>query len=125
MLIGSVMTKHPWTIGSDQPLVAAHTIMREHNIRHLPVLAEGKVVGIVSQRDLHLVETLLDVDPRRVTVDEAMTPEPYTVGPRASVARVARDMARTRHGSAVVMERGKVVGIFTTTDALALLARLA
>ncbi len=70
------------------------------------------------------MESLRDVDPRVVRVDEAMTREAFTVGPRASLVRVARHMAERKHGSAVVVERGRVVGIFTTTDALDALAVL-
>jgi acetoin utilization protein AcuB len=46
------MTRSPLTIGQDQPLAAAHRMMREHRVRHLPVLDGGMLVGVVSQRDL-------------------------------------------------------------------------
>src|SRR5690606_1318822 len=78
------MTQSPHTIGRDQTLAAAHRVMREHGIRHLPVLEGGKLVGIVSQRDLHLLETLDDVDPEQVEVSEAMTQDVYAVGPRTA-----------------------------------------
>ncbi len=122
--VGRYMTGMPHLIQRHESLLAAHRAMREHRIRHLPVLHGRRLVGIVSDRDLHLVETLRDVDPRVVRVDEAMTPEPFTVGPGASLLRVARSMARGKYGSAIVMERGRVVGIFTTTDALDALAGL-
>ncbi|HKB07185.1 MAG TPA: CBS domain-containing protein [Candidatus Polarisedimenticolia bacterium] len=53
-----------------------------------------------------------------------MTPGPYTVGPRTSLAKVARSMAKAKYGSAIVMDRGRIVGIFTATDALEALAGL-
>ncbi len=124
MTIGRFMTPMPLTIGADQPLSLAHEIMRSKKIRHLPVLRNGDVVGIVTQRDLALIETLEDVDPAIVTVDEAMTPEPYLVRRSARVEQVARHMAAHKYGCCVVVERGHVVGIFTTVDALALLADL-
>ena len=124
LTIEAFMTPMPHSIGPDQTLTAAHEMMRNHDIRHLPVLQAGRLVGILSQRDLHLVETLEDVDPDEVTVEEAMTLDPYTVGPRAHVRTVATEMAEHKHGSAVVMRDGRVVGIFTTVDALRALASL-
>jgi acetoin utilization protein AcuB len=114
----------PHLIQRDATLSAAHQAMREHRIRHLPVLDGRRLVGIISDRDLHLIETLRDVDPRVVRVDEAMTPEPFTVGPRTSLASVARSMAGSKYGSAIVVDRGRITGIFTTTDALEVLATL-
>ncbi len=121
-VIADYMTPSPHTIGIGQPLIAAHELMRAHQIRHLPVLDGGNVVGVVTMRDLHLVETIKDVDPQTVTIEDAMTPEPYCVGPRASLRKVAAEMAAKKLGSAIVMQRGRVVGIFTTNDALRALA---
>jgi acetoin utilization protein AcuB len=106
------------SISRDQTLATAHKMMREHRIRHLPVLDRGVLVGIVSDRDLRFIETLRDVDPEEVLVEEAMTREPYFVAPDALVKDVADEMARHKYGCAVVMDRAKIVGIFTTTDAL-------
>jgi acetoin utilization protein AcuB len=116
--VGDFMTKSPVLIGADQPLSLAHQLMRKKRIRHLPVLAGGRLVGVVSLRDLHLVETLQDVDASRVRVDEAMSPDVYYVAGDAPLKRVAREMARRKLGSAVVLEGSKVVGVFTTIDAL-------
>jgi acetoin utilization protein AcuB len=118
------MTNAPHSIGVDQSLALAHQVMREHRIRHLPVLRAGKLVGLVSQRDLYLVETLKDVDPGAVTVEEAMAAEAYAVPPTALLSRVAKTMAEKRYGCAVVMEGGEVVGIFTAVDALSALAKI-
>lgn len=116
------MTVCPLTIGLSQPLSVAHEMMRARRIRHLPVLDNGDLVGVVSIGDLHLIETLKGVDPSVVTVEEAMTPEPYAVKADAPIGDVALEMATRRYGSAIVMERGKVVGMFTTVDALYALA---
>ena len=118
LTIQQFMTRTPHTIGKDQTLTAAHRMMREHDIRHLPVLEDGRLVGLLSQRDLHLIESLEDVDPDQVTVSEAMSSEVFTVGPRATVRKVATEMATRKLGSAVVMDDSTVVGVFTTTDAL-------
>jgi len=121
--ISAFMTKSPHTVGRNQTLAHAHEVMRKHNIRHLPVLEGGKLVGLVTERDLRLIETLKDVDPSEVTVEEAMSQEVYSVTPEALLADVAKEMAEHKYGSAVVMEgASKVVGIFTTVDAMSALS---
>ncbi len=119
------MTRGAQTIGHQEPLAAAHRIMNEYAIRHLPVLENGSLVGIVSQRDLHFIETLRDVDPDLVKVCEAMSPEVYTTTARTSLRRVAAEMAARKLGSAVVVDADhRVEGIFTTSDALRALAEI-
>jgi acetoin utilization protein AcuB len=116
------MTEAPHTVGAEQTLAAAHELMRKYQVRHLPVLHGGKLVGLLSVRDLHLVETLPDVDPNQVLVEEAMSGEPFTVRPDADLAEVAAEMAEQKLGSAVVTDGTKVIGVLTTVDALRALA---
>jgi acetoin utilization protein AcuB len=118
------MTASPHSIGRDQPLAVAHRLMREHDLRHLPVLERGKIVGVVSQRDLYFLETFAAVDQETECVDEAMTSDVYCVAPDARIEEVVAEMARHKYGCAVVVENSKTVGVFTTTDALHLLAGL-
>ncbi|HEV8245795.1 MAG TPA: CBS domain-containing protein [Polyangiaceae bacterium] len=118
------MTTCPITIGAEQPMLQAHRLMRAERIRHLPVLHGGKIVGIVSDRDLHLIETLRDVDPEKISVEEAMTPDPYCVSPDAPLDEVVMTMAERKYGCAVVQEQGKVVGILTTVDVCRAFAEL-
>ena len=118
------MTPAPHTISTRQTLAEAHQAMRERGVRHLPVVEEGKLVGVVSQRDLYLLETLRGVDVGRELVEEAMTDAPFVVGPDASLEEVAEAMANRKHGSAVIVENATVVGIFTSTDALRALVTL-
>jgi acetoin utilization protein AcuB len=115
--ISKYMTTSPHTIGADQAMAQAHKMMRTNRIRHLPVLSGGKIVGVVSDGDLHLIETLKDVDPEEVKVEDAMTQVPYAVSPETPLDDVVKNMAEHKYGSAVVVANGKVVGIFTTVDA--------
>ncbi|KFE62664.1 CBS domain-containing protein [Hyalangium minutum] len=117
-VIETFMTRSVHTIGTKAPLTEAHRLMNEHGIRHLPVLEGGRLVGMLSQRDLHLIETLKDVVPEEVFVEEAMSQDAYTVPPEAPLAEVAREMAKHKYGSAVILRGSEVLGIFTTTDAL-------
>ena len=122
--IQKFMTTSPHSIGKEQTLERAHEVMRAHRIRHLPVLERGKLVGMVTERDLHLVETLRDVDPSKVTVEDAMSTHVYAVEPGAALDAVAETLAEHKYGSAVVIQNDKVVGIFTTNDACRALAEL-
>lgn len=122
--IQKYMTTAPHSIGSDQSLAQAHAFLRQHQVRHLPVLRGGVLVGLLTDRDLSLIETLADVDPKRLTVDEAMTSDVYAVAPDAPLDEVAATMSEKKYGCAVVMQNNKVVGIFTTVDACRALAEL-
>lgn len=123
--IRRVMTQSPRTIDIGHHVAAAWALMQQHRIRHLPVLDGDKVVGVLSDRDLRMLQGLRGVDPADITVRETMQPEVYVVGPQTPLGEVAHTMAQRRIGSAVVMEEGAVVGIFTTTDALVVLDALA
>lgn len=114
--IQKYMTTSPHSIGTDQTLAKAHEMMQAHDIRHLPVLSGGHIVGIITDRDLHLVESMRGVEPRVVTVEEAMSTSVYSVAPETPLDEVVATMGERKYGSAVVMQNGKVVGIFTTVD---------
>ena len=124
LTIADRMTKTPHLIGAEQSLKVAHEVMKTHQIRHLPVLHGGKLIGVLSQRDLHIVETFRDVDPADVRVEEAMSQDVYAVAPKTPLRDVVNEMAARKVGSAVVIDRTKVVGVFTTVDALETLAHI-
>lgn len=124
LTLRDVMTESPHTIGEQQPLAKAHDLMQTFHIRHLPVLRGGKLTGLVSLRDLHLIETLRDVDPRNVEVSEAMSLTPFAVDASTPLVTVAETMAAMKYGSAIALDRGQVVGVFTTVDAMRTLATL-
>ena len=112
------MTIVPCTISANASLTEAHRIMRARQIRHLPVLRDNRVVGIVSVHDLHLVETFKDVDLDEVLVEEAMSDEVFFASPEDGLDLVAATMAARKLGSALVVDGDDLVGIFTTIDAL-------
>jgi acetoin utilization protein AcuB len=112
------MTPCPYSIGQSEPLANAQQLMRTHQIRHLPVLEGQRLAGLLSQRDVHRVEKFRLVNPERVTIENAMTKPAYTVERSSTVREVAMHMAQNRYGSAVVVEDGRIVGIFTAVDGL-------
>jgi acetoin utilization protein AcuB len=120
--IAEFMTRSPHTIGLQATLVEARKRMNQNGIRHLPVLEAGTLVGLLSQRDIQLIESLQDVNPAEVTVEEAMSQDVLTALPTEKLAAVCDRMAKRKAGSAVIVAKGKVYGIFTTIDALKALA---
>lgn len=112
-----VMTHSPATIEASESIANAHALMRRMHCRHLPVVKNGELVGIVSERDLFVLESLVAADAQRDVVAEAMQSHVFTTTADARLRDVARVMAAERYGSAVVMDGNEVVGIFTATDA--------
>ncbi len=117
------MTPSPQTINATQTLKFAQGKMRELNVRHLPVLDGGELVGILSDRDIQFIESFDKLELDQIKVDEAFTNELYTVDSDATVAEVCEDMAERKIGSAMVTSDEKLVGIFTWIDALKFLAK--
>jgi len=111
-------------ISPSRSIKEAIRLMRLHDVRHLPVLEKNKVVGVVSQRDIYLMQSLENSDPGRVQVSEAMTSDPYTVEPDEPIDHVAREMVRRKIGSVLVTHGDRLLGLFTNSDALLALAAL-
>ena len=118
--IEAVMVPNVHTIGSEITLGKAEEMMRQFHIRHLPVLSGGKVVGVVTDRDLKLLSRFPGYHEFRV--EEAMTPDPYVVSPDTSFTDVAEVMAERKIGCVIVTDHNRVVGIFTAVDAMRLMA---
>ena len=120
--IDSNMTPFPTMTSSETPVSEALDFMEEMEIRHLPIVQNGKVIGIVSARDLGQAQLLAKA---KITVAEVMTPNPYCVAVGTPLSVVTKEMAQHKYGSAIVTnESGEVVGIFTTTDAMRLLSEI-
>jgi acetoin utilization protein AcuB len=123
-LVRDYMSRAPVTMGRTQTLALARERMRTHDVRHLPVVEGGQLKGVLSQRDIYFAEASSRLNLDVVTVQEAMSSEAYSVSPDAPLIDVAAEMAEQKYGCAVVMQRRRVVGIFTTTDALRALVAL-
>lgn len=122
--IYSFMTTCPHTIGHEQNIESATDLMREHKIRHLPVLKGGVLSGIISDRDIKLCLDFVGADESKIKVGDVCSEDVYTVAPQSPLDEVAKEMARKKVGSAVVLDHNKVVGIFTSVDAMNALATL-
>jgi acetoin utilization protein AcuB len=116
-----IMTKMPRSIGFDIKIGMAEEQMKKFQIRHLPVLKGGKIVGILTDRDLKLAAKFGSKD---LNVEEIMTLDPYVVELQSSVSEVLAKMAEHKYGAVIVEEKGKAVGIFTAVDGMRLLSEL-
>lgn len=124
-VIDRYLTRGPWTTEASATLADAHELMRAHHIRHLPVIDHGKLVGIVSERDIHLLRAAAGVDVHETRVREAMSEPVYAVKLGMPLDEVVATMSEHKYGSAVVFGLdGNVAGIFTTVDACTALAEL-
>jgi acetoin utilization protein AcuB len=126
VLVRDVMTPAPRSIdaGADT-LTAAHT-MEIEDVRHLLVMSEGELVGVLSKRELGPCRRMLTQSPGDVgpPVDALCVPDPLVVLPDDPLDRVTEEMALRRVGSAIVVDDGKPIGIVTTTDVCIVLTKL-
>lgn len=117
------MTKQPYTIDEHTSIAEAQQIMKKYNIRHLPVVINNKVVGIVSDRDLKSAGSV-KASPLTLQVKYIYHEQPYSVDPNTPLDEVAKEMAKHHYGSAMIVKGDQLVGIFTTVDACRALAFL-
>lgn len=115
-LIQKYMTTQPYAIEQAEKAESARRMMNELSIRHLPVIRQGKIAGIVSDRDLKLAAAFLGEDFKDAPVLDVCNEAPYIVSPHAKMTEVLKEMADKHYGSAIVADRDTLVGIFTTVD---------
>lgn len=125
--VAEIMTPDPITVTSSDALRVAIDRMRRHKCRQLPVVDDGRLVGIITDRDVRLAlnspfimrersedATLLD----RVLVAECMTSNPVCLAPEASMLDAARLIHDHKFGGVPVVTGEHLVGIVTETDVL-------
>lgn len=120
------MTPFPYSIDVGAPLAEAHAFLRERQIRHLPVTRNGELAGVLTDRDIKLAlgPDLGSPPERELSVADVYQPDCYVVDAGEPAEAVAAAMAERHLGSALVTRAGKLVGIFTATDACRALARV-
>jgi acetoin utilization protein AcuB len=130
--------KHPVvSVKPRDSRLSARQLMEEHRFNQLPVVRDGEVVGIVTDRDLRdAFPSVLDVlrrrtarpgatDPARIPVEDVMSRNLVSLGPHARVVDAALLMRRERIGAIPIVDRGRLVGILTRSDVLDAFAELA
>ena len=113
MMVKDVMTRELITIGPDTPCEKARRLMEDHHIRHLPVVESGRLIGMVSDRDVRSASVHTAAVARQI-----MSQDPLTVRPDTRVEHAGRLMLDARIGSLPVVHGGTLAGIVTYTDLL-------
>jgi len=129
MKVGRRLKGNLVTVSPQDNLEIAFQLMVTNKIRHLPVVEEDRLVGIISDRDLksaliHAHNGLPVHDffmiPPKVPVSQVMTRDPIHITPDTDIEEAARMMYKQKIGSLPVVEDGSVVGIITESDILAI-----
>ena len=122
LAVREVMATHPITVRPHETARHAYQLMRDNRFRHLPVMEDGRLVGILSDRDLRPV--LLSPGLARARVRELMSEDLTTVGPDTPIEEAASLLVVKKIGCLPVVAQGQLVGIVTETDLLAVLVEL-
>lgn len=116
------MSENPTFASRKTPVSEAAEFMKRMGFRHLPVLENGKIVGVVSERDLKQAQIFATM---HIVLEDVMSTDPYCVQVGTPLSVVAANMAERKIGSAVIVDSDQeIVGIFTTTDAMKVLGTL-
>jgi len=114
MRVAQIMTPNPIHITPDKRVGQALKLMQKHNIRHLPVVQEGRMVGWITSRDLR--EVLLASMLEKITVADVMVTDPVKVSPDTGIEEAARLIHENKIGGMAVMEGDRLVGVITMLD---------
>ena len=124
MIVGKRMTRNPKTVSPDDPLSAAARILRENRFHHLPVVEDGRLVGILSDTDLRNASFAATPagagggQPGGRPVREAMRTQVWSVTPEDSVEDALLILTRERFGALPVLSGDRLAGIITRSDLL-------
>lgn len=124
--ISTIMTKDIIALNRDDDLEKAEILFKRHKIRHIPVVKEEVVIGMLSYTDLLRIsfadavdETETEVDTlvyNMFTIDQVMAKNLVTVSPDNTIKEVAEVLAKKEFHALPVVDKGILVGIVTTTD---------
>ena len=118
------MTHLPVELERCETIDDALSLMEAHRIHHIPVMSGSRLKGIVSERDILAARNRYSDQLGTMAIEEVCEVEVLTVSPIEPVNEVAEQMLSRQVDSAVVVDGGFVVGIFTSTDALRALCQL-
>ena len=123
--IGSVMTPFPYVVQVDESVLTARVLMVEHQVRHLPVKDGNTLLGVLTDRDLkRALDPSLGLSPKaELFVRDVFVPDAYAVDVGEPLDGVLDQLSRQHIGSALVTKHGRLVGIFTLTDAARIFCR--
>ncbi len=118
MPVEEFTTPDPVTLTEEASVEDLIQVMKNEGIRHVPIMKNGSVVGVVSDRDVRVVMGLEFHQKNSVKARDIMAKDPVTVSSETPLEDVALEMSRLKIGSVMVTEGNQLLGIFTVTDAL-------
>ena len=125
LTVGSIMTRRVTTVSPELLLQDARTLLDEHRLRHVPVLERGRLIGVLSERDLEpSARSRPEGDESKTTVRDRMSVCVETVSVDESASRACRRMLERRISCLPVVEAGRLAGILTELDLLRLFERV-
>lgn len=124
MKVTDIMVKNVVTIDANKNVMEAALLMSERNVGCLLVEEEGKVKGIITERDIVRRVVALAVDPTKVKVKDVMSTPLVVIGPEANVEDAAKAMVIYRVRRLPVVKEGRLLGLVSATDLVKYLTRL-
>lgn len=123
--ISEFTTPYPVTAQEDSSIEELLGFVNNLKVRHIPIVTNGEVVGIISDRDLKIVSALSAREKFLVRAADLMTPDPVSFNSDTPLEEVIQKMADKKIGSVLVNDdQGHLQGIFTVTDALDILLEI-
>ena len=116
MKVKELMTSDPAKVGPDDVIAEAATLMKQQDCGAIPVVRDGTLIGIITDRDITIRGVAAGKDAKTTKVSEIMSADPITIGPDADVAEAAALMAKSQVRRLPVVEKGKLLGILVTAQ---------
>ena len=116
MKVRELMTKQPTTVEPDAKLGEVATLMKQEDCGSIPVVEGGRLVGIVTDRDIVVRGLASGKDPKNQRVSEVMSADPVSIGPDEDVTAAEKVMGDRQIRRLPVVEKGKLVGIIVTAQ---------
>ena len=116
MKVKDIMTADPATVGPNDLVAQAATLMKQEDCGAIPVVRDNTLIGIITDRDIAIRAVAAGRDPKTTKVSEVMSADPITIGPDADIAEASTLMAKSQVRRLPVVEKGQLLGILVTAQ---------
>ena len=116
MKVKDLMTSDPAKVGPDDVIAKAATLMKQEDCGAIPVVRDGMLIGIITDRDITIRGVAAGRDAKTTKVSEIMSADPITIGPDADIAEAATLMAKSQVRRLPVVDKGQLLGILVTAQ---------
>ncbi len=116
MKVKELMTSDPAKVGPDDVIAKAATLMKQQDCGAIPVVRDGVLIGIITDRDITIRGVAEGRDAKTTKTSEIMSADPITIAPDADIAEAAALMAKSQIRRLPVVENGQLLGIIVTAQ---------